>query len=130
MRHIFESAAGAAARRLRSSLSARFFSFSSFFRFSARPLAGAAVLACAALGGCGSVSNVSAAGQPDTFTVSASATGGRLAWARAHRLAMSEATDYCAHRGMQPSFADERTDGVEAWQQHESVLRFACHPKF
>jgi len=93
-------------------------------------LVGPMAIVCAVLAGCASASDVKPADKPGTFTVSASATGGRLAWARAHRRAMDKATDYCEHRGLQPSFADEQTAGGEALQQHEAVVKFECHPKF
>lgn len=82
---------------------------------------------CAILAGCASASDVTT-DQRGTLVVSASATGGRLAWARAHQRALREATDYCATRGMQTRLAVERTDGVEALQQHDSVIRFECYP--
>ncbi|WP_321815466.1 hypothetical protein [Paraburkholderia sp. J69-2] len=81
------------------------------------------------LSACASAGDVTATGK-DTYMVTASASGGRLAWARAHRRAQAEATDYCETRGMQTSFAVERTDGVEALAQQDSVLRFECHPRF
>jgi len=91
---------------------------------------GGTVVACAILAGCASTSNVTSTDKQGMLTVSASATGGRLAWARAYKRATTEATDYCESRGMQTSFAVEQTAGIEAMQQHESVVRFECHPKF
>lgn len=91
---------------------------------------GPTVLICTVLAGCASAGEVMSTNKQGTMTVSASAMGGRLAWARAHRRAMTEATDYCDHRGMQASFADEQTAGVDPLQQHESVVRFECHPRF
>ncbi|HKR44206.1 MAG TPA: hypothetical protein VJU59_31805 [Paraburkholderia sp.] len=85
--------------------------------------------ACAVLAGCASAGDVTAADKQGTFVVSASATGGRLAWARAHKRAVSEATDYCESRGMQTSLGMEHTEGIEALQQQASVIRFECHPK-
>ncbi|RAR61253.1 hypothetical protein C7401_108189 [Paraburkholderia unamae] len=85
--------------------------------------------ACALLAGCASSSDVSATDKQGVFVASASASGGRLAWARAHRRAMTEATDYCESRGMQPSMNYEHTAGIEAMSAHDSVIRFECHPK-
>lgn len=85
--------------------------------------------ACTVLAGCASASNVTAANQQDTFVVSASASGGRLAWARAHKRAVSAAADYCESRGMQASLGIEQMDGFEALQQQGSTIRFECHPK-
>ncbi|MCP3718992.1 hypothetical protein [Paraburkholderia sp. CNPSo 3281] len=85
--------------------------------------------ACAVLAGCASAGDVTTAGNPGTYVVSASATGGRLAWARAHKRAVSEANDYCESRGMQTSLGMEHTEGLEALQQQASVIRFECHPK-
>ncbi|SDD92011.1 hypothetical protein [Paraburkholderia lycopersici] len=84
---------------------------------------------CAVLAGCASAGNVTAADKQGTFVASASATGGRLAWARAHKRAVSEATDYCDSRGMQASLGIEHTEGLEAMQQHDSIIRFECHPR-
>nr|WP_042300901.1 hypothetical protein [Paraburkholderia kururiensis] len=94
------------------------------------PLVVSLMAAGAVLAGCASATDVSTTDKPGAYTVSASATGGRLAWARAHERAMTEANDYCESRGMQTSVAYERTDGIEAFQQHGAVLRFECHPKF
>jgi hypothetical protein len=85
--------------------------------------------ACTVLAGCASGGNVTASNKPDAYIVSASASGGRLAWARAHRRAVSEATDYCENRGMRVALGIEQTGGVEALQEHDSVIRFECHPK-
>jgi hypothetical protein len=90
-------------------------------------MAGAAL--CAALAGCASGASVTSANKPDTYTVSASATGGRLAWARAHQRALAEATDYCQNRGLQTSFVTERMDGQQTFEQQNSVIEFECHPK-
>ncbi|WP_322032114.1 hypothetical protein [Paraburkholderia sp. J76] len=87
------------------------------------------VAACAVLAGCASGGDVTAADKQGTYVVSASATGGRLAWARAHKRAVSEATDYCESRGMQTSLGIEHTEGIEALQQQASVIRFECHPR-
>ncbi|MFP6560401.1 hypothetical protein WJ542_19170 [Paraburkholderia sp. B3] len=84
---------------------------------------------CAVLTGCASATNVTSTDKPGTYTVSASATGGRLAWARAHQRALTEATDYCQNRGLQTSFVTERTVGRETLQQQNSVIEFECHPK-
>lgn len=84
---------------------------------------------CTVLAGCASATHVATADKPGTLVVSASATGGRLAWARARQRALREATEYCETRGMQTSLAVERTDGLEALQQHESVIQFECYPK-
>lgn len=85
--------------------------------------------ACTVLAGCASASNVTTADRQDTFVVSASASGGRLAWARAHKRAVSAASDYCESRGMQASLGIEQMDGIEALQQQGSTIRFECHPK-
>ncbi|QGZ59759.1 hypothetical protein [Paraburkholderia acidiphila] len=85
--------------------------------------------ACTVLAGCASTSNVTAADRQDTFVVSASASGGRLAWARAHKRAVTAASDYCENRGMQASLGIEQMDGFEALQQQGSTIRFECHPK-
>lgn len=84
---------------------------------------------CTVLAGCASAGNVTAADKQGTFVVSASASGGRLAWARAHKRAVTEASDYCASQGMQASLGIEQMVGFEAMQQHDSVIRFECHPK-
>jgi hypothetical protein len=85
--------------------------------------------ACTVVAGCASAGDVTAAGKPNTYVVSASATGGSLAWARAHRRAMTEANAYCASRGMQTSFASEQMAGFEAFQQHDTELHFECYPQ-
>jgi len=90
----------------------------------------AAVLACASLVGCASSTNVVATDKPGTYTVAASATGGRMAWARAHELAMNEARDYCERRGMQSSVMAETVSGVSVMTEHGSSVNFECHPKF
>lgn len=90
----------------------------------------AAVAACASLIGCASGTDVAATGKPGTYTVAASATGGRLAWARAHEHAISEARDYCERRGMQSSVTNETVSGVQTMSEHASSVNFECHPKF
>jgi hypothetical protein len=90
----------------------------------------AAVMACASLVGCASSSDVVATSKANTYTVAASATGGRLAWARAHEQAMNEARDYCERRGMQTSVTTETVSGVQGLTQHGSSMNFECHPKF
>ncbi|WP_325624917.1 hypothetical protein [Paraburkholderia sp.] len=98
----------------------------------ARPSARAFVslaAACSVLAGCASAGQVTAADKQGAFVVSASATGGRLAWARAHKRALTEATDYCERRGMRVSLSAEQMDGIEALQQHDTVIRFECNPK-
>ncbi|MEA3088301.1 MAG: hypothetical protein QOC89_5998 [Paraburkholderia sp.] len=90
----------------------------------------AALAACASLIGCASTSDVAATGKPGTYTVAASATGGRMAWARAHEHAISEARDYCERRGMQSSVTTETVSGVQMMTEHGSSVNFECHPKF
>ncbi|WP_238812454.1 hypothetical protein [Paraburkholderia sp. SG-MS1] len=90
----------------------------------------AAVLACASLVGCASTSDVVASDKPGTYTVAASATGGRMAWARAHEHAVNEARDYCERRGMQSSVTTETVSGVQMMSEHASSVNFECHPKF
>ncbi|RKT27196.1 hypothetical protein B0G69_3007 [Paraburkholderia sp. RAU2J] len=90
----------------------------------------AAVLVCASLVGCTSTSDVVASDKPGTYTVAASATGGRMAWARAHEHAVNEARDYCERRGMQSSVTTETVSGVQVMSEHASSVNFECHPKF
>lgn len=90
----------------------------------------AAALACASLVGCASATHVVATDKPGTYTVAASATGGRMAWARAHEQAVSEARDYCERRGMQSSITTETVSGVQVMTEHASLVNFECHPKF
>ncbi|HZZ11486.1 MAG TPA: hypothetical protein VFE79_12425 [Paraburkholderia sp.] len=90
----------------------------------------AALGACAILAGCTSTSDVVATDKPGAYTVAASATGGRMAWARAHEQAMNEARDYCAKLGMQSSVKTETVTGVAMLTEHASSLDFECHPKF
>jgi hypothetical protein len=90
----------------------------------------AAVAACASLVGCASTGDVVATDKPGTYTVEASATGGRMAWARAHDHAMNEARDYCERRGMQSSITTETVSGVQMMSEHASSVNFECHPKF
>ncbi len=90
----------------------------------------AAVAACASLVGCASATDVVATDKPGTYTVAASATGGRMAWARAHDHAVSEARDYCEHLGMQSSVTTETVSGVQMMTAHGSSVSFECHPKF
>jgi hypothetical protein len=85
---------------------------------------------CTLLAGCASTTSVSSADKPGAYIVSASATGGRLAWARAHERALAEANDYCQNRGLQTSFVTERMVGEETLEQQDSVIEFECHPKF
>jgi len=84
---------------------------------------------CAVLAGCASSSDGVSADPHGTLTVSARATGGRLAWARAHKRALTDANDYCESRGMQTSFAIERTHGFQAFEQQDAVIRFECNPR-
>jgi len=90
----------------------------------------AAVAACASLVGCASTTDVVATDKPGTYTVAASATGGKMAWARAHEHAISEARDYCERRGMQSSVTTETVSGVQMMTEHASSVNFECHPKF
>ncbi|MGF6509341.1 hypothetical protein [Paraburkholderia sp. 32] len=90
----------------------------------------AVALACASLVGCASSTDVVASGKPGSYTVAASATGGRMAWARAHELAMNEARDYCDRLGMQSSVNTETVSGVSAMTEHGSSVSFECHPRF
>ncbi|EIF31201.1 hypothetical protein BCh11DRAFT_06717 [Burkholderia sp. Ch1-1] len=90
----------------------------------------ASIAACASLMGCASSSDVVATGKPNTYAVAASATGGRMAWARAHEQAMNQARDYCERRGMQTSVTMETVSGVQVLTEHGSSMNFECHPKF
>ncbi|MDR6413094.1 UNVERIFIED_ORG: uncharacterized protein YceK [Burkholderia sp. 1595] len=89
-----------------------------------------AVALGASLAGCASATDVVATDKPGTYTVAASATGGRMAWARAHEHAVSEARDYCERRGMQSRVMNETVSGVEVMTTHASSVNFECHPKF
>ncbi|MGF6569183.1 uncharacterized protein YceK [Paraburkholderia sp. GAS333] len=89
-----------------------------------------ALAACASLAGCASGSDVAATDKPGTYTVAASATGGRMAWARAHVHAVNEARDYCEKQGMQSSVTTETVSGVQTMEAHASSVNFECHPKF
>ncbi|WP_236071106.1 hypothetical protein [Paraburkholderia domus] len=90
----------------------------------------AAVTACASLVGCASTTDVVATDKPGVYTVAASATGGRMAWARAHEHAINEARDYCERRGMQSSVTTETVSGVQMMTEHASSVSFECHPRF
>jgi hypothetical protein len=90
----------------------------------------AALAACTSLVGCVSATGVVNTDKPGTYTVAASATGGRLAWARAHDQAISEARDYCERRGMQSSVTTETVSGVQMMTAHASSVSFECHPRF
>jgi UDP-N-acetylglucosamine enolpyruvyl transferase len=90
----------------------------------------AVVAACASLVGCASASDVVATDKPGTYTVAASATGGRMAWARAHDQAINEARDYCERLGMRSSVTTETVSGVQMMSAHASSVSFECHPKF
>jgi putative hemolysin len=90
----------------------------------------AALAAGASLVGCASTTNVVATNKPGIYTVAASATGGRMAWARAHEHATNEAREYCEHRGMQISITTETVSGVQTMTEHASSVTFECHPKF
>jgi uncharacterized protein YceK len=85
---------------------------------------------CASLAGCASTSDVVATDKPGTYTVAASATGGRMAWARAHEHAVNEAREYCERRGMQSSVTTETVSGVQVMTEHASSVNFECHPRF
>jgi UDP-N-acetylglucosamine enolpyruvyl transferase len=94
-------------------------------------LAVLAVLATGgALAGCASSTHVVATDKPGTYTVAASAAGGRMAWARAHAEALNEARDYCERLGMQSSINEESVSGVAMLTTHASSVNFECHPKF
>lgn len=103
---------------------------------SRRPSAGharaliAAAAMCMGLVGCTSSSDVVSTGEPGSYSVAASATGGRLAWARAHQQAMNQARDYCERRGMLSSVKAETVSGVQTLTAHGSSVNFECHPKF
>jgi hypothetical protein len=101
-----------------------------FNKFRDFAFAVATLAAGAGLAGCASSTHVVATEKPGTYTVAASATGGRMAWARAHEHAMSEARDYCERLGMQSSVNAETVSGVEMLTAHASSLSFECHPKF
>lgn len=88
------------------------------------------IASMASLVGCASTGEVVAADKPGTFTVAASATGGRMAWARAHAHAIDEARDYCDRRGMQSRVTEESVSGVRVMTEHGSSVNFECHPKF
>ncbi|HEX7931602.1 MAG TPA: hypothetical protein VF573_00735 [Paraburkholderia sp.] len=90
----------------------------------------AALAAGVLLAGCASSGQVVATDKPGTYRVAASATGGRMAWARAHGEALNEARDYCEHLGMQSSIDAETVSGVEMLTAHASSVSFECHPKF
>lgn len=90
----------------------------------------AVIVACASLMGCATSSDVVATSKPNTYTIAASATGGRMAWARAHEQAMNQARDYCERRGMQTSVTAETVSGVQMLTEHGSSMSFECHPKF
>ena len=90
----------------------------------------AVIAACASLMGCATSSDVVATGKPNTYTIAASATGGRMAWARAHEQAMNQARDYCERRGMQTSVTAETVSGVQMLTEHGSAMSFECQPKF
>lgn len=90
----------------------------------------AAVVACASLVGCASTTDVVTTDKPGTYSVAASATGGKMAWARAHEHAINEARDYCERRGMQSSVTTETVSGVQMMTEHASSVSFECHPKF
>lgn len=90
----------------------------------------AAALACASLVGCASSTDVVASDKPGTYMVAASATGGRMAWARAHELAMNQARDYCERRGMRSSVDTETVSGISMMTEHGSSVSFECHPQF
>jgi hypothetical protein len=90
----------------------------------------AAALACASLVGCASSTDVVASDKPGTYTVAASATGGRMAWARAHERAMNQARDYCERRGMRSSVDTETVSGISMMTEHGSSVSFECHPQF
>ncbi|WP_408525470.1 hypothetical protein [Paraburkholderia fungorum] len=85
---------------------------------------------CIGLVGCASSSDVVSSGEPGSYSVAASATGGRLAWARAHQQAMNQARDYCERRGMLSSVKAETVSGVQTLTAHGSSVNFECHPKF
>lgn len=90
----------------------------------------AAAAACIGLVGCASERGVVSTGEPGSYSVAASATGGRLAWARAHEQAMNQARKYCERRGMLTSVKAETVSGVQMLTTHESSVDFECHPKF
>jgi UDP-N-acetylglucosamine enolpyruvyl transferase len=94
------------------------------------PIVTALVIASATLAGCVSASDVAATPKPGTYQVAATATGGRMAWARAHEHALNEARDYCEQRGMQVSVSSETVSGVQMLTQHDSSVNFECHPRF
>lgn len=81
------------------------------------------------LGGCTTATSVVTTDKPDAFKVTASARGGRLAWARAHEVALAQADAYCAQRGMRSSVKLETTSGVRMLDEHDSEVAFECHPK-
>jgi len=83
-----------------------------------------------ALAGCASSTHVVATDKPGTYTVAASAAGGRMAWARAHAEALNEARDYCERLGMQSSINEESVSRVAMLTTHASSVNFECHPKF
>lgn len=89
---------------------------------------GALSLMSLTLAGCSTGGDVVAADKPDTYLVSASTTGGRLAWASAHERAIAQAEAYCKQRGMRASPEIERTSGMTMLETHTSQIRFECYP--
>jgi hypothetical protein len=86
-------------------------------------------LACL-ITGCTTTSPVANTGVPEVYSVSASAKGGVLSWARAHDKAVSDANDFCAARGMQVSLRGEFIDNGDESAKQVTEVTFECHQKF
>lgn len=80
------------------------------------------------LAACTTVSDVVPTSNPNVFTVSTLARGVSTSWAGAHVSAMTEATDYCAQRGMRVSVKQESVSGGGV--EGRSELAFEFHPVY
>jgi hypothetical protein len=91
--------------------------------------AAAAIFAALAFTGCASVDDVAAGPAPNVYSVTAQATGTRLAWAHAHEKAVDAAQQYCGKQGMQAIVHPAGTSGVTSLEQHTATVTFECRTR-
>ncbi|WP_118180074.1 hypothetical protein [Paraburkholderia phosphatilytica] len=92
-------------------------------------LAAAAIVAALAFSGCASVGDVAAGPGPNAYSVTAEATGTRLAWAHAHEKAVDAAQQYCGKQGLQAIVRPAGTSGVGSLEQHTATVTFECRAR-
>jgi hypothetical protein len=81
------------------------------------------------LSACSTVGDIAATAQTDTYSVTAKATGTRLAWANAHQKAVESANAYCKARNQLASIKSESTGGIRSLEEQSATVQFVCNPQ-